>query len=78
MFLALAVFFAAVLFTHWVVPVVVGIGILARYRQYAAVIIGGMVMDSLWGSGVLPPFFFTALFLALSLITALLTRVVIE
>lgn len=68
--LTFVAFFAAVLFLPWFVVVPLGIALIAYYHAYLSVIIGGILLDSLFGApiGVFSGFSFlyTALFAFLS------------
>ena len=79
-FVTLGAFFISVLFLPWFVTVAIGVIAIAFYRAYLSVVIGGVLIDSLFGVPLFGnfAFFYTALFVALSLIAVFLRRTMLE
>lgn len=75
-------FFAAVVFLPWYASVPLGIILIAYWGAYVEAIVGGVVLDALFGAPIasLHGFacLYTALFIILSLFAFVLRRLMIE
>lgn len=75
-------FFASILFLPWYVPVMLGVLLIAFYQAYLFAIIGGIVLDSMFGTSIISlysvSFLYTILFATLSILSALLRRYMME
>lgn len=79
---ATLVFFLSSILLPWYVPVFLGGLLIALWGGYVEVIIGGIIMDTLFGTSI-PllygfAYLYTALFVALSLMAMVLRRMMIE
>lgn len=79
---AVAFFFLSALFLPWFAAVFFGVLLIAWWQEYGLVILGGVLMDILFGASIVSlggiSFLYTALFALLSLIAALLRRSMLE
>ena len=75
-------FFASILFLPWFVTVALGVVLIAWYQAYLSVLIGGVLLDSMFGAPIAAlgsfSFIYTALFACLSAVSYVLRRRVME
>jgi hypothetical protein len=77
-----AMFFVSLITLPWYASVMLGIVLIALWKGYVEVILGGILLDAVFGAapfylwGV--PIFYTALFVLLSLLGMILGRIIME
>jgi hypothetical protein len=77
-----ALFIIACIFAGWMVAVPLGIALVAYWGRYETALLGGALMDILYGAPMSFlagfPVFYTSLFMALSAIAYFLRRTMID
>jgi len=75
-------FFASVIMLPWYVPLILGIALIVVWCGYVEVILGGILLDTVFGAPIASlsdfSFLYTALFIFLSLLAVILRQVIIE
>lgn len=75
-------FFASILFLPWYVPVLLGLFIIVQWKAYTSAIIGGIILDGMFGAPIITlygfAYIYTALFVILSLLAFFLRQVMME
>ena len=75
-------FFASVIMLPWFAPLILGVALVVVWRGYIEVILGGILLDIVFGAPIASlsdfSFLYTALFIFLSLLAVILRRAIIE
>lgn len=79
---SLLLFFASILFLPWYFSVVIGIFIISQWKAYTSAIIGGILLDTLYGGPIITlygfAYIYTGLFVVLVILAFFLRRAMME
>lgn len=79
---SLILFFASILFLPWYISVFIGVVIIARWHAYVSAIIGGIILDSMFGAPIVAlhnfAYIYTILFIILSAFAFFLRHAMME
>ena len=75
-------FFASILFSPWYIPVLLGLLIIIQWKAYTSAIIGGIILDGMFGAPIITlygfSYIYTTLFVILSFLAFFLRQVMME